>query len=92
MSNLTSAQLSTLQGYATSGDRISYWMNLAAFQAAQGQDNRYALLALGVAADNNLRCCGTFQTSLIFATEPVKFYQTVAGAANDNNFEIKAVA
>ena len=52
MSNLKSAQLSILQGYITSGDRISYWTKLAEFQLEQGQDNRYALLALGVAADN----------------------------------------
>lgn len=54
MSNLTTVQLNELQAYVTAGNRLSYWTKLAQFQAAQGQDNRYALMALGVAADNTM--------------------------------------
>lgn len=52
MSNLTPEQLNTLEGYANTGDRTAYWSNLAKYQNQQGQDNRYAMLALGVAQDN----------------------------------------
>jgi hypothetical protein len=50
MSALTSSQITELQGYVNSGNRIQYWSKLAEFQHSRGQDNRYALLGLGVAA------------------------------------------
>ena len=52
MSNLTQAQLNELQGYADAGDRITYWTKLAEFQRDEGQSDRYAILALGVARDD----------------------------------------
>lgn len=52
MTALNQTQIDQLQVYVNFGDRIQYWTKLAEFQELQGQDVRYANLALGVAEDN----------------------------------------